>query len=50
MASLAAGDLRRFGETMVGCYDLDDDDRRRVLDWWLPLAERARTRAATDDP
>ena len=50
VASLAAGDLRRFGETMVGCYDLDDDDRRRVLDWWLPLAERARTRAATDDP
>ena len=46
VAPLAVGDLRRFGETMVASYELDDHDRRRVLDWWLPLAERARTRPA----
>ena len=44
VALLAVGDLRRFAETMIRSYGgLDDDDRRRVLDWWLPLAERART-------
>ena len=44
VALLAVGDLRRFAETMIRSYGgLDDDDRRRILDWWLPLAVRART-------